>query len=144
VLDLAAGHRAVADVRVGAYQLVLRLRRPLTVAVGPRLGVRRFPAGWYVYTGSALGSGGIEARVRRHLDRAKTTRHWHVDWLTTHPGVEVVEVVRLPSRRRREHAINLATERRPGASVPVPGFGNSDRAGCACAAHLVRFARRPR
>jgi Uri superfamily endonuclease len=130
----------------GAYQLLLRLRRGQTVPVGERLGPRRFPAGWYVYTGSAMGSGGIEARVRRHLDRAKTTRHWHIDYLTTHPEFAVVEVIRRPSRSRQECRINQATARLPGAAVPVPGFGNSDRGtarGCTCAAHLVHLRRRP-
>ena len=129
----------------GAYQIVLRLRRPQTIWVGPRLGARRFPAGWYVYTGSAMGSGGIEPRVRRHLDRAKTTRHWHIDYLTTHPHVSVEAVLRYPARRGQECAINRSTAHLPGAAVPVPGFGNSDRGksgACTCAAHLVRFTRR--
>jgi len=36
----------------GLYELRIRLRRPATITVGA-LGRVRFPAGWYVYTGSA-------------------------------------------------------------------------------------------
>jgi endonuclease-3 len=131
----------------GSYQLVLRLKKAQTIWVGEKLGPRFFLPGYYVYTGSAMGSGGIEARVRRHLDWKKTTRHWHIDYLTTHPEVKVVDVVRRPSRCRQECKINQATAAMGGASIPIPGFGSSDRnknRSCSCAAHLVHLRRRPR
>jgi endonuclease-3 len=131
----------------GAYQLVLRLTRAQTITVGKKLGDQFFPAGYYVYTGSAMGSGGMAPRVRRHLDKTKTTRHWHIDYLTTHPELEVVDVIRRPAATREECQINQATAAMPGASVPVPGFGNADKhknRDCACTAHLVHFKSLPR
>jgi len=128
----------------GAYALVLRCTRPCRVPIG-RLGVRSFAPGYYIYSGSALGPGGLRARIGRHL-RHKATRHWHIDALTTHPLFEWVAIVWHCTDVREEclgvHAALLL----PGATVPVPGFGNSDRraTGCRCPAHLVWVPRLPR
>jgi Uri superfamily endonuclease len=106
------------------YQLVIDVARPTRCTIG-RLGTFAFPAGRYVYTGSAVR--GLESRIARHLRREKTLR-WHIDYLLAAPGVRIVEVVR---SRKAECVLNRAT---PGAVV-VPGFGASDcRAGCG--AHL--------
>lgn len=102
------------------YQLVIRVARPLRIAVG-RFGVFDFPAGEYVYTGSARRN--FEARVARHLRRDKTLR-WHIDYLLTAKGVKIIEVRRSTTD---ECSLNQAT---PGEAV-VPGFGASDcRHGC--------------
>ena len=63
------------------YQLLIRLRRPVTVVVGA-LGERTFAAGDYLYTGSARRN--LEARIARHLswgENPQRKRHWHVDYL---------------------------------------------------------------
>ncbi len=110
-----------------SYQLLLRLGRALELEVG-RLGRVRLPAGDYVYTGSARR--GLEARIARHLRRDKP-RRWHIDWLTTHPEVTVLVVLR---SRLPECELNRAT----AGEVVAPGFGASDcRAGCR--AHLKRI-----
>ncbi|MFN4148119.1 MAG: GIY-YIG nuclease family protein [Rhodocyclaceae bacterium] len=102
------------------YQLLIEIAQPLRLRVG-RLGEADFPAGRYVYTGSARRN--FEARVDRHLRREKTLR-WHIDYLLAAPGVRIVGVRRFAES---ECAINRAT---PG-SVLVSGFGASDcRAGC--------------
>ncbi len=107
-----------------SYQLVIALGRPVRCTIG-RLGTFDFPAGRYVYTGSA--KRGLEARISRHL-RARKKRRWHVDYLLSAPGVTVATVIR---SRRNECRLNRAS---PG-SIPVPGFGASDcQAGCG--AHL--------
>jgi Uri superfamily endonuclease len=109
------------------YQLEIDVAQPVRCAIG-RLGEFDFPAGRYVYTGSAKRA--FEARIARHLRRDKTLR-WHIDYLLAAPGVRVVGVVR---SRRGECALNRAVR----GSVPVPGFGASDcRAGCG--AHLKRL-----
>lgn len=95
-----------------------------------------FPAGYYVYTGSAMG--GVEARVSRHLRRRKRLR-WHVDYLLR--AAEVVGVVSMATTRRVECACNRAVLRMRGAKVVAPGFGASD---CRCPAHLVHFVAKPR
>lgn len=103
------------------YQLHIRLAQPLRVQIG-RFGEFDFPAGDYVYTGSAKRN--FEARVARHLRREKRLR-WHIDYLLAAPGVAVVEVVR---SSEPECALNQAT----AGEVPVAGFGASDcRRGCA-------------
>lgn len=102
------------------YQLLIELPRPLRLRIG-RLGSYAFPAGRYVYTGSARRN--FEQRIARHLRREKTLR-WHIDWLLAAPGVRVIDVTR---HNESECAVNRAT----AGVIPVPGFGASDcRAGC--------------
>ena len=110
-----------------SYQLRLAVPLPVRIEVG-RLGRFDFPAGIYIYTGSARRN--LEARIARHLRREKTLR-WHIDYLLGAPGVHVVDVLR---SRRGECRWNQAT----GGTVIVPGFGASDcRAGCG--SHLKRL-----
>lgn len=40
------------------------------------------PPGWYIYAGSAKGPGGLQARLRRHLQSEKKIR-WHIDQIST-------------------------------------------------------------
>lgn len=102
------------------YQLHIRVARPLRVAIG-RLGSFDFPAGDYVYTGSARR--GLEARIARHLRREKTLR-WHIDYLLAAPGVSVSRVVRSGIV---ECSLNQAT----AGICLIPGFGAGDcRRGC--------------
>lgn len=102
------------------YQLRIHVPRPLRIAVG-RLGCFGFPAGDYVYTGSARRN--FQARIDRHLRKEKTLR-WHIDYLLAAPGVTVTSVH--PSREG-ECALNQATD----GHIVVPGFGASDcRRGC--------------
>ena len=67
----------------GSYALIIRLNRAKRLTVG-RLGEFYFPAGHYIYLGSALN--GLESRVRRHLRRDKKL-HWHIDFLTAVSGI---------------------------------------------------------
>ena len=107
-----------------SYQLLIDVPQPLRCVIG-RLGEFEFPAGRYVYTGSARCH--LEARVARHLRKDKPL-HWHIDYLLAAPGVRVVGVVR---SRRGECALNRAG----GGRIVAVGFGASDcRAGCG--AHL--------
>jgi Uri superfamily endonuclease len=103
-----------------SYRLHIGLARPLRLRIG-RLGTFDFPAGTYVYTGSARAA--MDARIARHLSATKTLR-WHVDYLLAADGVRVLRVERSAVA---ECALNRST---PGAIV-APGFGSSDcRAGC--------------
>jgi Uri superfamily endonuclease len=116
----------------GAYALRIRLARPARLTVGA-LGAIRLAAGDYVYAGSAKGSGGIRARVARHLRTGKSP-HWHVDHLLARG--KVTEVAAFPGGD--ECAVLAALLALPGATVPAPGFGATD---CpACPAHLVALA----
>jgi Uri superfamily endonuclease len=102
------------------YQLRIEVEHPLRLGVG-RLGEFLFPAGRYVYTGSARRN--LEARIARHLRQEKKLR-WHIDWLLTSSGVRVVGVKRSATEEC------LLNQKLRGAIV-APGFGASDcRAGC--------------
>jgi Uri superfamily endonuclease len=116
----------------GSYVLVLRLEAATTLHAG-RLGVFTLAAGWYAYTGSALGPGGLRARVGRHL-RADKKPHWHIDALTA--AAAIPEVWAVESRERLECAWAAALAAHPEVSAPLPGFGASD---CACNTHLLRI-----
>ncbi|HIE52247.1 MAG TPA: GIY-YIG nuclease family protein [Armatimonadetes bacterium] len=117
----------------GVYQLLLRLPRPRTMQIG-RLGRFTFPAGWYVYTGSALN--GLEARIARHLRRKKRL-HWHIDYLLQQAEIEAVFIY--PTQEREECARNAEVLAQPGARIIAPRFGASD---CRCPAHLVYLGNR--
>ncbi|MCD6359824.1 MAG: GIY-YIG nuclease family protein [Armatimonadetes bacterium] len=98
-----------------------------------RLGLLSFPAGYYIYTGSALG--GLESRLRRHLEGPRNGRpHWHVDYLSTRAVEKSFAVVL--TRQRAECDLNRAVAAMPGASVAAYGFGSSD---CRCVSHLFKL-----
>ena len=122
----------------GAYALVLRLEQPTRLRVGA-LGAALFPAGVYVYLGSARGPGGIRARLGRHL-RGKGRPRWHVDYLRAVAWPVAYAYTTAPPRRLPwECAWSQALAALAEAWVPLPGFGASDcRHGCL--AHLVAFA----
>ncbi len=103
-----------------SYQLSIKVRRPVRVVVG-RLGEFLFPAGNYVYSGSARRN--FEARIARHL-RAEKTLRWHIDYLLAAPGVSVTAV-------RRSVRDECALNRSAGGMIVAAGFGASDcREGC--------------
>jgi Uri superfamily endonuclease len=124
----------------GSYALFLTLPAPVALTIG-KLGAFTFLAGVYIYTGSARGPGGLDARLRHHL-RPATRPHWHIDYLRTRAevrgGVYVVEE-EVPTRSMTlECAWSQVLLALPDASVPVRGFGASDcRSGCP--AHLLYF-----
>jgi Uri superfamily endonuclease len=107
--------------------LILHLPGPVRLTVG-RLGTFEFPAGGYVYTGSALS--GLRPRLTRHLRQEKPP-HWHIDYLRAVADVRSVGV--LTTSERRECALNAQALAALGGRIVAPGFGSSD---CRCLAHL--------
>jgi Uri superfamily endonuclease len=100
-----------------------------TVRVGA-LGDVTFRRGWYIYVGSALGSGGL-ARLRRHisLSHSKDRRpKWHVDYLSTGSHFTLMSAVHAVTEDRLECRLAGALGG-PG----IPGFGSGD---CHCPSHL--------
>jgi Uri superfamily endonuclease len=114
----------------GTYALHLELERETVIPVG-QLGTFRFPAGHYVYVGSALGSGGLTARLARHHRRDKRIR-WHIDYVLAH--ARIVDVRVDESGQRLECTWARALLGMPGAQIVAPRLGSSD---CACPSHLV-------
>jgi Uri superfamily endonuclease len=114
----------------------MRLPQPTLLNVG-RLGKFEFPAGWYVYAGSALGPGGLAARIGRHRETSKTP-HWHIDRLRD--KAELTGVWYAVGSRRHECVWARALSILPGAHEVAPGFGASD---CRCSTHLIHLPERP-
>jgi Uri superfamily endonuclease len=113
----------------GSYSLVLHLPENKKLTVG-KLGDFPFPAGYYLYFGSALNS--LEGRLRRHLARDKK-QHWHIDCLTS--VARIVQIWWAIDDKRLECSWTQRSLEKSKTSVPIPGFGSSD---CrSCPAHLV-------
>lgn len=111
------------------YQLEIALSLPTQLTIG-RLGVFDFPAGRYVYTGSALRN--IEARIARHL-RAEKKLKWHIDYLLASPAASIQKVTQftLPECR-----VNQCTQ----GEILIAGFGSSD-CRAHCTSHLKYLGR---
>lgn len=112
--------QALADTGLITYQLYIHLARSQWIGVG-QLGRFQFPAGRYLYTGSARRN--LIARVRRHLAKQKTLR-WHIDYLLAKPQARVTAVELFAEGECH------CNQQVRGEQI-VPGFGASDcRAGC--------------
>jgi Uri superfamily endonuclease len=126
----------IEHARPGTYVLVLSSRSTELIQIG-RLSALQLQSGIYVYVGSALGPGGVRARLAHHLKPARRP-HWHIDYLRAHTRVE--EICYRLDTRRLEHVwaehIGLAE----GAYIPLVGFGSTD---CGCESHLFFFEQRP-
>jgi len=120
--------------RKGTYQLLIKLDRDEIISVG-KLGTFNFPAGYYVYTGSAMG--GIDARIARHLSKIKRF-HWHIDYLLERSSI--IRYAINESSARLECEFSEAVLAMDGARTPVKGFGSSD---CKCTSHLAWFENEP-
>lgn len=124
------------DPAAGTYALLLSLSAPVTIQVG-RLGSQHLPRGFYLYIGSALGPGGISARLARH-GRLDKKSHWHIDYLR--PAALLEQAWVMTGDRRAECQWATAAGGLPEAETPIPRFGASD---CRCPTHLFRFPGRP-
>jgi Uri superfamily endonuclease len=120
----------------GTYALILATRSRARLRVGA-LGRMDLRPGHFVYVGSALGAGGLRARLTHHLRVSRRT-HWHIDYLRRHASIREAWVCRSDSVL--EHTWARAFRSLPGARLPLVGFGSSD---CSCAAHLFYFEATP-
>ena len=116
----------------GDYFIVLRLSEAAEISVGS-LGRIHFPAGYYVYVGSARKN--LEARLARHQRRRKKL-HWHIDYLREAAEVAAVIPVRTQDDLEEEKA--LAVSRIAGWQID--GFGATDKPS---RSHLFGFSGLP-
>ena len=121
--------------RPGSYILGLQLSQVTRERIG-RLGEIEFPAGRYLYVGSAHGPGGLRARVARHWHRS-AVRHWHIDYLRQ--TAEPFGVWWQAGREPRECEWARAVQR-GGGQLVAPRFGASD---CGCSGHLFLLVHQP-
>lgn len=114
----------------GTYALVMHLENSQLLPVG-KLGKCDFPAGYYIYAGSALN--GLDNRLKRHLKTEKSL-HWHIDYLLQQ--ARIIQIWYSLSNNRLECVWNKIIAELPGASPYLTGFGSSD---CRCRTHLTYF-----
>jgi len=111
----------------GIYTLILHLFEQKDIRIGA-LGIISFQPGYYIYAGSALGSGGL-SRVSRHIrfyrERYRKAK-WHIDYLMEEAVLEKTVCAETKDRLECVLAAGIG-----GASVEK--FGCSD---CDCASHL--------
>lgn len=121
----------------GSYILVLHLEQPLAGLQVGRLGRFDFAPGFYLYVGSALGPGGLAARLAYH-GRHKEHPHWHIDYLRAHARLCEAWAVAGPERMECRWCQALGAH--PAVTVPAPGFGSRDTG---CLSHLFYLPRAP-
>jgi Uri superfamily endonuclease len=117
----------------GTYILVLKSETNKNIKVGS-LGKLEAEPGYYFYVGSALGPGGVQARVRSHY-KQNQSKHWHIDYLREVCKLEAV--LYTYSEERFEHDWAKILQMEAESMIPKLGFGASD---CGCKAHLFFFA----
>jgi len=113
----------------GAYLLLLELGKSIEAKIGS-LGVIRFEAGSYLYSGSAKRN--LSRRTARHLRRGRKNLHWHIDYLREKADRAKV----FPIYTSEDIECELAARLSVIGGRPVPHFGSSD---CSCGSHLFYF-----
>ena len=118
----------------GTYTLLLACKRPFNLRIG-KLGLTKVEKGYYLYTGSALGTGAVslEQRIARHRQRNKHVK-WHVDYLTVHREITVVNVICTEINERLECQINQQIMSNLNGEPIIRRAGASD---CKCSGHLL-------
>lgn len=127
----------------GIYCLILSLAESKDIRIGA-LGTIAFQSGWYVYVGSALGSGGL-SRVSRHIRFYREHYRkpkWHIDYLMEVASLE--KTVCAETNERLECVLAKAILDALGDCGARPRyisrFGCSD---CDCPSHLFYFEHEP-
>ncbi len=118
----------------GVYSLLIELPADTLIQIG-KLGSINFPAGFYVYTGSALGSSAtsLKGRILRHLS-GKKKNFWHIDYFLSNESSRVIGAVFAEARENKEHDVVRALKK--NAKIVCEKFGASD---CKkkCVSHLL-------
>jgi sugar fermentation stimulation protein A len=109
----------------GSYLILVKLSQKTAIKAG-RLSGSVFPAGYYVYVGSAMS--GLSSRLARHRRKDKKI-HWHIDYLTA----EASHFLPLPIRSSRREECGISKALSSTLQPFQKGFGSSD---CECATHL--------
>lgn len=113
----------------GTYVLRLVVHWETVIEVGS-LGELTLQPGIYLYCGSALGPGGLAARIAHHSKFVKSPR-WHIDYLTFASSLS--EVWYVESEEKLEHRWAGVFSKIEWVEEGPAGFGSSD---CRCATHL--------
>jgi len=108
----------------GYYFFVFLLTESVRTTVG-KLGIISFEEGCYAYLGSSFLKKGVAQRVSRHLNRSKSKKRWHIDYLTSLPVVKPIKIIwECCDDRGKEPEISECLVR---IGVPViENFGSTD------------------
>jgi Uri superfamily endonuclease len=123
----------------GIYCLVLHLPNDIDAEVGA-LGTISLEKGWWVYVGSARGTGStsLEHRLRRHFSRKKRI-HWHIDYLLeSSPSIDCA--IYASSEEPLECELAQTLVQTKDYEWGHRRFGASDCTN-SCGSHLLRFAK---
>ncbi|MBB1486007.1 GIY-YIG nuclease family protein [Oceanospirillum sediminis] len=120
----------------GSYVIAFYLPEEQIIRVG-RLGEYLFQPGFFLYTGSAKGSGGLKSRLKHHMS-CQNKCHWHLDYLR--PEMQLVGIWYTTNTGVFEHAWADILSQWKGVQAPVTGLGASD---CKCHTHFFHFRRLP-
>lgn len=129
--------RQPLPVEKGFYAVEFYLPQDQYIQIG-RLGAAAFPAGIYLYLGSARGAGGVRSRLGRHLGLSQSQKAcWHIDYFRpfARPRAWCYLVEASPIDAPIECRWSQAVWKTPGVSVPLMRFGAGD-CRCACPAHF--------
>ena len=113
--------------------MILRLNRSRNLEFARKEKRQTFPAGYYVYVGSAMKN--LTQRLERHR-RLRKNKFWHIDYLREASDF----IAALPVRSSEDLECQLAERIRAIADWAIPGFGASD---CGCPEHLFGFKEDP-
>jgi Uri superfamily endonuclease len=121
----------------GTYILIAQVQRVKSLVIGS-LGKHEIIPGFYLYVGSAFGSGGLRARLGHHLESTIEPR-WHIDYLLQ---IAIpVEIWFTTADRKLEHRWAELLGSCSKFRVPIPRFGSSDYHR-SCISHLFYSKKR--
>lgn len=123
---------ASEGINSGSYRLHILVNREVELKIGA-LGNFPFPAGYYIYSGSAMRN--LKQRLERHIRLEKSLK-WHIDYLLSANNVKIIGIDEFPSENREECIRNSSLLKLPTARIVAPKFGSSD---CKCVSHLIYF-----
>lgn len=110
------------EIGKGSYSIILKLNHDQKLKVGS-LKTILLRKGFYVYNGSAYGSGGLASRIKHHVKKRKRL-HWHIDYVTTSDECKILRVITC-KRKNLERSVSL--EMLKGKDfVGIPKFGSTD------------------
>ncbi len=127
---------SISETKKGTYILIMKAEVTTQIVIG-KLGLLNVEPGFYVYVGSAFGSGGLKARLGHHMKIASKP-HWHIDYLRKE--IKLIKIYFDQSGERLEFDWAIRLEKMKEAAIPLDGFGASD---CDARSHLFYFKDEP-
>lgn len=113
----------------GTYLLLLKNNISREITVG-KLGNIFFKKGYYIYSGSAFGPGGLKSRLNRHIAKDKKM-HWHIDYIRQQMDLSDIHFSETEDNCECQWIKSILAI--PGTSI-VNNLGSSD---CRCKSHFI-------